>query len=66
MRRWTFEVQLYIKIWFGFKSYLCFCSVCLGYKPESNKGKSNSHKHVKRDEVVLFDNVKEYSHKPGE
>ncbi|KAL9974270.1 hypothetical protein ACROYT_G011287, partial [Oculina patagonica] len=35
-----------------------------GYNPESNKGTGKSHKQVKRDEVVLFDNVKEYSRKP--
>lgn len=44
---------------------LCLFTVCSGYSPESNKGKSKSHKHIKRDEVVLFDNVKEYSRKPG-
>ena len=53
------------KIWFAVLSSLCFCTVCLGYSPESNKGKRKSNKHVKRDEVVLFDNVKEYRHKPG-
>ena len=37
----------------------------LGYKPPSKRHKK-SHKQVKRDEVVLFDNVKEYNHRPGE
>ncbi|KAJ7374827.1 Nidogen 1 [Desmophyllum pertusum] len=35
-----------------------------GYNPSTTKGEDKPHKHVKRDEVVLFDNVKEYGQKP--
>lgn len=38
--------------------------LCSGYKPASERHR-RAHKQVKRDEVVLFDNVKEYSHRPG-
>lgn len=44
--------------------YFCFVFV-LGYNPSTTKGEDKPHKHVKRDEVVLFDNVKEYGQKPG-
>lgn len=46
-------------------SFFCFCIVCLGYNFELNKGKRKFYKYVKWDEVVLFDNVKEYSYKLG-
>ena len=36
-----------------------------GFKPSQRKRAKKANRHVKRDEVVLFDNIKQYDHRPG-